>query len=166
MWEEKAGRFAIPWYTRAYQDIGRVFDGFQAPFLSLRHIQVSQKPVVAIDRCVYVYSTLKIIKSSPFVFTSTDTIIHEMAFSLHICQESLYNLSLAVSLSLTHVKHFWHYGWSEFSTCSPDPALPFKTVTYNSIHKSVSSYEFEKVSIFLHALKTFINVTHGEHKSI
>lgn len=57
MWEEKAGRLAIPWYTRAYQDFGRVFDGFQLPLLSLGHIQVSQKPA---GESVHEYSALRL----------------------------------------------------------------------------------------------------------
>lgn len=60
MWEEKAGRLAIPWYTRAYQDFGRVFDGFQLPLLSLGHIQVSQKPAAAMGESVHEYSALRL----------------------------------------------------------------------------------------------------------
>ncbi len=52
MWEEKAGGLAIPWYAWAYQDFSRDFEGFQPPFLSRGHIQVSRKPTMSDCACV------------------------------------------------------------------------------------------------------------------
>lgn len=104
---------------------------------------------------------------------STDTIIHEMAFLLHIGHESARDslhmcqwstIYLLLWLCHSHVKHFWHYVWSEFSTCSLEPALPFRTVTFNSIFKSVSSHEFEKSPYFFMLLRLSL-VPLREHKN-